>query len=82
MAAVSTEKENVLLTCVQTNNKTLRKKAQIVSRISKITEKHAALFTDKDLGKNNIEGTPIIRKKELKKIRDPQEIIELILERK
>ncbi len=58
------------------------KKAHIVSRISQITEKHAALFTDTDIkGTTNVHGTAIIRKKELKKITAPDEIIELIIER-
>ena len=36
--------------------------------------------TDKD-GKQNIKGTPVIAKKELKKLRDPEEVLRLILER-
>ncbi|MCX6665659.1 MAG: transcriptional regulator [Euryarchaeota archaeon] len=79
--AVSKEKERVLLTCVHTYNKKLIQKAQLVSSISRITEKHAVLFTDTDTEKKNLEGTPIIRKKELKKIRGPEEIIDLIIER-
>jgi putative transcriptional regulator len=79
--AVSTDRELVLLTSVHRYNKKLVKKAHIVSSISKISEKHAVLFTDRDLGRTNVEGTPIIRKRELKKIRDPEEVIELIKER-
>ncbi|GAJ18583.1 unnamed protein product, partial [marine sediment metagenome] len=79
--AVSKDRNMVLLTCVHKYNKKMVKKAQIVGSISKITEKHAVLFTDRETGKTNVEGTPIIRRKELKKIRDPEEIIELIIER-
>lgn len=79
--ALSKEKEKVILTCVNQYNETLLKKAHIVSSISKITEKHAVVFTDKDGKKKNVKGTPIIAKKELKKIRDPEEIIDLIIER-
>ena len=38
-------------------------------------------MTNKDVKKTNIEGTPVIIKKELKKIRGPEEILELVLER-
>ena len=79
--AVSKDKDKVLLTTVHKYNDKLIKRAQIMSSISKITEKHAVFFTEDKIKKNNIEGTPLIVKRELKKIRGPEEIIELILER-
>ena len=79
--ALSKEKEKILLTCVQEYNKKLVEKAHFISSISKIIEKHAVVFTDKDVSKKNVEGTPIIMKKELKKIRDPEDVFTLILER-
>ena len=79
--ALSKEREKILLTCVHKYNEKLLKKAQVISGISKITEKHAVVFTDKDGKKKNVEGTPIITKKELKKICDPDDVIDLIIER-
>jgi len=79
--AVSKNKERILLTCVHRYDKKLLRKAQIVSSISKITEKQAVLFTEGEVNRTNIGGTPLIIKKELRKIRGPEEIIELILER-
>jgi putative transcriptional regulator len=79
--ALSKEKEKILLTCVQEYNKKLAEKAHFISSISKITKKHAVVFTDKDVEKKNLEGTPIIGKKELRKIRDPEDVFTLILER-
>ena len=79
--ALSKEKEKILLTCVQEYNKKLIEKAHFISSISKITEKHAVVFTNKDINKKNVEGTPIIITKELKKIRDPEDVFSLILER-
>ncbi len=79
--AVSKDKKKILLTCVDEYNKKLIRKAQVVSNISNITEKHAVLITDKDVNKTSIEGTPLIIKKELKKIRGPEEILDLVLER-
>lgn len=79
--AVSEDRKKILLTCVDEYNKKLLRKAHVVNSISKITEKHAVLITDKDVNKPNIEGTPVIVKKELKKIRGPEEILELVLER-
>lgn len=79
--AVSKDKNKILLTCVEEYNKKLLKKAQVVNSISKITEKQAFLITNKETLKKNIEGTPLIIKKELKKTRGPEELLELILER-
>ena len=79
--ALSKEREKILLTCVQEYNKKLAEKAQVLHSISKITEKHAVVFTDKDVGTKNVAGTPIIGKKELKKTRDPEDVFTLILER-
>jgi len=79
--ALSKEKEKILLTCVQEYNKKLVEKAHFVSSIAKVTKRHAVVFTDKDVEKKNVEGTPVIVKRELKKIHDPQDVLELILER-
>ena len=79
--AVSQDKKKILLTCVDQYDKKLLKKARVVSSISNITEKHAVLIVDKEVSKKNIEGTPLIVKKELKKIHDPEEILDLIIER-
>ncbi len=79
--ALSKEKEKILLTCVQEYNKKLEEKAHFISSISKIIEKHAVVFTDKEVNKKNLQGTPIIGKRELKKIRDPEDVFTLILER-
>jgi putative transcriptional regulator len=79
--AVSQDKKKILLTCVDEYNKKLLRKAQAVSNISKVTERHAVLITDKDVHKTSIEGTPLIVKKELKKVRGPEEILDLVLER-
>ncbi len=79
--AVSQDKKKVLLTCVDRYDKKLLKKAHVVSSISKITEKQAVIIPDKEINKKNIEGTPLIFRKELKKTRGPEELLELILER-
>jgi putative transcriptional regulator len=79
--ALSKEKEKILLTCVQDYNKKLIEKAHFINSISKIMGRQAVVFTNKNVTKKNIEGTPIIMKTELKKIRDPEGVFTLILER-
>ncbi|MBN2603042.1 MAG: transcriptional regulator [Candidatus Thermoplasmatota archaeon] len=79
--AVSKDRDEILLTCVHQYDDKLIKKAKIVSSISKITEKHAVVFVDKEVNKTNIEGTPVINKKELRRSKDPEDLLELIIER-
>ncbi len=79
--ALSKEKEKIILTSISERNLRLADKAQVINKISKITEKHGAVFTESKFTKTNIKGTPIISKKELKKARGPEEIFELIIER-
>lgn len=79
--AVSGKKNITFLTCVHSFNRTLIKKARHMSSISDVMEKQAALFTDKETSKKNVEGTPLILKKELEKLSDPREVYDLIVER-
>ena len=79
--ALSKEKEKILLTCVQEYNKKMSDRAHFMSSMARITQQHAVVFTNKDIEKKNVEGTPVILKKELKKIHDPEDVLALILER-
>jgi len=79
--AVSQEKKEILLTCIDEYNKRFLKKAHIINSISRITEKYAILITNKEVNKKSINGTPIIVKKELQKTRGPEELLDLLLER-
>ena len=81
--AISKEKKsNMLFTMVQRYDSTLKERARIIKGIARITEKHAVIFTDKYLGsKKSVEGTPLIRREELKRIRDPREILNMIVDR-
>ncbi|HHF55923.1 MAG TPA: transcriptional regulator [Thermoplasmatales archaeon] len=56
-------------------------KARIISNLARVAEKESVIFMD-SCRRRNIEGVPVIVKEELKSIRDAEEIIELIEERK
>ena len=62
------------------NERRVKEKARIVFNISKVTEKHSVFFLD-SCSKKNVEGVPVIEKEELKKINEPEKLIDLILER-
>jgi putative transcriptional regulator len=78
--ALTKDKKTLILTSVEHYDGTLKKRARVVTNISKVVEKHSVIFVEKSK-KINLEGTPLIGKKELSKIDDSQGILELILER-
>lgn len=78
--AISKEKRNTILTCVRKYDLSLKRRARAMRDIADIAGKHAVIFTDKEERKN-IEGTPAISKEELRKIKDPEEMLDIILER-
>jgi putative transcriptional regulator len=79
--AFSKDKEHILLTSIQQYNEKLLNRAHTLSRLSRIIERNAVLITDKETTKYNLKGTPIIFQRELKKIHDPEDVIDLVLER-
>ena len=79
--AFSKDRENILLTSIQQNNEILLDRAHVLSSLAKIIERNAVLITDKETSKHNLKGTPIILRRELKKIHDPEDVIDLVLER-
>lgn len=79
--AVSKERDQILLTCIQEYNKQLQKKAEILTNLSKVTERQAVVFLNREITRCNLAGTPIIMKRDLKKIRDPDDVATMITER-
>jgi putative transcriptional regulator len=79
--AVTKDQKTLILTSVEHMDGTLKKRAKVVTNISQVVEKHSVIFVEKSK-KLCLEGTPLIGKKELKKIDDTEGVLELILERK
>ena len=75
-------RETLFLTGVPTRGEAVDRKARIVSNISHVVEKDAVLFVEVHTRTQSIEGTPLIQKSELRRIRDPDEIEDLIAERR
>jgi len=80
--AFSKERKNVLLTCINKFNYRVIRKAKLVKDIAKITEQEAVFFTDRYKFGGNVEGIPVVLKSELEKMKDPEDIVDLIIERK
>lgn len=79
--ALGKERERILLACIQEYNERLRRKAEVLAGLAKITEKQAVVFLDREIARRNLAGTPVIMKRDLRKIADPDDVSRLIAER-
>ncbi len=77
-----TTRETLFLTSVPTKGERIADKARVVSNISSVVEKDAVLFVEVHTSAQSIDGTPLIQKAELRRIRDRGEIEDLIAERR
>lgn len=77
-----TTRENLFLTGVPTRGEEVARKARTVANISSVVERDAVLFVEVKTSMHSIDGTPLIQKAELRKIRDRDEIEDLIAERR
>jgi putative transcriptional regulator len=75
-------KATIILTGVGAANKACLQKARVMANISRITEREGVLFLDRRLARENIGGTPVISRDELKRISDEDKIVRLIQERR
>jgi putative transcriptional regulator len=79
--ALTKDDANLWITGVIKSDRKFVRKVAMVANFSEIVDKDSVIFVEKVMNLN-IEGTSIIQKKELKKIKDAEKIIELIDERK
>lgn len=79
--ALTKDSKALIITGVSKHDKKTQEKARIINNLSKITEHYSVIFLETKLRKENLEGTPVIHKEELKKIDDSDDIITLISER-
>ena len=80
--ALTSDREAIYLTGVRTKNENVEEKVAMVSNISKVAERDSVVFVEKSRLRVSIRGTPIINKDELRKIKEREEIQDLIEERK
>ncbi|TLZ70764.1 MAG: transcriptional regulator [Methanobacteriota archaeon] len=80
--AFTKDREVVLLTGVTSAGERAHEKASIVSNLARVIERDSVLFVERRVSRTTLEGTAVIGKDELKKIKDRAKILELIEERK
>ena len=78
----SNMKATILLTGVGQADGACLQKARVIANISRITERVGVLFLDRRMSRENIGGTPVICREELKRIQDEDKMVKLIQDRK
>ena len=79
--ALTITRRDRLLTSVEGAKEMVRNRIEILSDISRITNNSSVLIVTGRSRYRNIKGTPVIGMKEVKKARDPKELLEMIRER-
>ncbi len=79
--ALAKEEEMLLLTGVGENPQMTARKARVVGNISRVTEKKSVIFVKQETSVENIDGTPLISRDELRRADDTDDVLELILQR-
>jgi putative transcriptional regulator len=80
--ALTRDADSLFLTGVRGRNENVEQKVAIVSSISRVAERDSVIFVEKTGVRMSIKGTPLIGKEELKRIKEREEIEDLIKERK
>ncbi len=78
--ALTTQAADTLLTGVGEDSPQMRRRARIVTSVSRIVER-PGFFVVERTTRTQIEGLPVLSRVELRKLTDPERILELILER-
>jgi len=79
--ALAKEQDMLLLTGIGEDPAMTLRKAKVVGNISRVTERKSVIFVREDTMKEDIEGTPLITEKELRRADDVDDVLELILRR-
>jgi len=79
--AISSDEKIVLLTGVERYGPMLEKKADAVASVSRVVERRAVIFTDKDAHMKSVHEMPLMSRKELAGAEDRKTILDIIRER-
>jgi len=78
--ALSTAADDTVLTGVGRDSPQLRRRARIVHSVSRITERPGFFVVEKTT-RTHIDGLPVVSRTELRRLTDPERVLQLILER-
>lgn len=80
--ALTGEQDSIIITGITQLNPKIRRRIEIVSKISRISEKRSMFVVDELKSRTSVEGTPLVGRRELDKLEDPSDIDRILEERK
>ncbi|MBW3584128.1 MAG: helix-turn-helix domain-containing protein, partial [Euryarchaeota archaeon] len=80
--ALSSQRETLILTSVTRDDGAVVRKARLVASLSEVTERPGVFFMRRKTSRTQIEGSAVVHQEELAKARDPEDLVQLILERR
>lgn len=79
--AISQQHKTLILTSVPRDDGTMQRKARLVANLAGVTERPGVFFVRRRTTRTQIEGSAVITHEELAKLSDPEDVVELILQR-
>jgi len=79
--AISSDEKIMILTGVERYGPMLEKKADAVASVSRVVERRAVIFTDKDARRKSVHEMPLMSRRELAGAEDRKTILDIIRER-
>lgn len=80
--ALSREEHDLILTGISEEDNAARRKARIMSSITQVTERRGVFVVRKETRRTDLEGTAVVHQQELTGLRGPEELHDLIDERR
>lgn len=81
-SALTQKPETTILTGMERKDATDETRARVLASVRMVTETKAMYVVARDTTKTNLEGTPVVQRRELEKLRDPDELFSLLDERR
>jgi putative transcriptional regulator len=81
-SALTQKPETTILTGMERKDATDETRARILASVRLVTETKAMYVVGRETTKTNLQGTPVVQRRELEKLRDPDELFDLLEERR
>lgn len=79
--ALTSSQESIIITGITQFDPKIRRRIEIVSKISRVSEKRSMFVVDELKSRKRVGGTPLVGRKEIEKLSDPADIDKLLEKR-
>ncbi|HLE46905.1 MAG TPA: transcriptional regulator [Candidatus Thermoplasmatota archaeon] len=80
--ALTQKPEATILTGVERRDPQDSERARLLTSVRAVTETQSMYVVNRDTERTNVHGTPVVQRSELEKLRDPQDLVRLLKERR